>query len=177
MAPRFPRFVLPGALGALALSACATRNEVSTAPKPFLAGARAHYLVDEDGLAGQGYDVVAYHPEGGGKAREGREDLAVDVEGVTYWFATPENRELFRANPARYEPTYGGWCAHAMADGGRKVTIDPENYLLTDGRLFLFFKSFYADALKNWYRDDPAQQTPKADAWWKTITGEDARGY
>ncbi len=171
---RFPRLALPAAL---VFAACSTRSEVSTAPKTFLEAARAHYLVDDAGLAVQGYDVVAYHPEGGGKARKGRPELSTDVQGVTYWFATPENRELFRANLARYEPTYGGWCAHAMADGGRKVTIDPENFLVTDGRLFLFFKAFYADALENWLRDGPEELTPAADREWKSITGEAPRAY
>ena len=54
---------------------------------------------------------------------------------------------------------------------GKKVEIDPTNFKVTDGRLFLFFKAFYANARSDWDKDEPAQ-TSKADANWKRISGE-----
>jgi YHS domain-containing protein len=170
----FPRALLAPFLGALASCSTSTMSP-STEPKPFLGGALAHYHVDDAGLAVQGYDVVSYYDVGGGRPVPGRAEHALELDGITYRFASAKNRELFRANPGRYAPTYGGWCAHAMADGGRKVTIDPENYTLESGRLFLFFKAWYADARANWLRDGPAELTPKADANWKQLTGEDPR--
>jgi hypothetical protein len=89
---------------------------------------------------------------------------------VTYRFATEENKALFDSSPGKYLPTYGGWCATAMAKG-EKVEIDPTNFKVTNGRLFLFFKAFYANAQKDWNKDEGAL-TLKADANWKKLSGE-----
>jgi hypothetical protein len=54
---------------------------------------------------------------------------------------------------------------------GEKVEIDPASFKVTNGRLYLFFKSFYANALKDWNKDE-ANLTAKADAHWKRMAGE-----
>ena len=115
-----------------------------------------------------GYDPVAYFTQG--KALKGSSELGARHDGVTYQFATEADRSMFQAAPEKYLPTYGGWCATAMAKG-EKVEIDPTNFKVTDGRLFLFFKAFYANALSDWKKDEPAL-TAKADANWKRISGE-----
>ena len=89
---------------------------------------------------------------------------------MKYHFASEENRALFAANPEKYLPTYGGWCATAMAKG-KKVEIDPANFKVTNGRLFLFYNGLFANARSDWDKDEPAQ-TSKADANWKRISGE-----
>jgi hypothetical protein len=89
---------------------------------------------------------------------------------VQYRFATEAARERFRADPERHLPAYGGWCATAMAKG-EKVEIDPTNFKVTNGRLFLFFKAFYANALKDWNKDEPGL-TSRADAAWRRLAGE-----
>jgi hypothetical protein len=86
---------------------------------------------------------------------------------VIYYFASEEDRKLFAESPEKYLPTYGGWCATAMAKG-EKVEIDPTNFKVTNGRLFLFFKAFYANAIKDWNKDE-ANLTVKADANWMKI--------
>lgn len=54
---------------------------------------------------------------------------------------------------------------------GEKVEVDPTNFKVTNGRLFLFFKTFYANAIKDWNKDEP-NLTVKADLNWKKIAGE-----
>ena len=98
----------------------------------------------------------------------GKKELSAEHHGVTYYFASEENRKLFSEAPEKYLPTYGGWCATAMAKD-EKVEVDPTNFKVTNGRLFLFFKAFYADALKEWNKDE-ANLTTKADANWKKIS-------
>lgn len=119
-------------------------------------------------LALGGYDPTAYFSMG--RAVLGRKELTATHQGVVYQFASEENRRRFLESPDRYAPAYGGWCATAMANG-QKVEIDPANFKVTDGRLFLFFKAFYANALKDWNKDE-ANLTSKADANWKRIAGE-----
>jgi YHS domain-containing protein len=134
----------------------------------------SHYNLEKGAPAIQGYDPVAYFPEGGGKAKKGTKEHAHVHREVTYWFASHENQRRFIENPDRYEPAYGGWCASAMADGGRKVEIDPKNFKVTNGRLFLFYKSLFQDAIDFWNKDEPGH-TREADTAWMKLTGEAPR--
>ena len=127
-----------------------------------------HYNLGSDRLALAGYDAVSYFTRP--KPLQGRKELSVARRGVTYWFASEENRKLFTASPEKYLPAYGGWCATAMAKG-EKVEVDPMNFKVTNGRLFLFYKGLWGNARKDWDKDEPTQ-TAKADAQWKKISGE-----
>lgn len=127
-----------------------------------------HYNLGSDKVALSGYDPVGYFTAA--KALKGQPGIKASHDGVTYQFTTEENRKLFVAAPEKYLPTYGGWCATAMAKG-EKVEIDPTNFKVTNGRLFLFFKAFYANAIKDWNKDEP-NLTTKADANWRKISGE-----
>ncbi len=133
-----------------------------------------HYNLGKDDLAIEGYDPVAYFPEGGGKPLKGDKKLAYTYRGVTYWFANEKNRDTFKNDPRKYEPAHGGWCSSAMADGGRKVEIDPSNFKITDGRLFLFYKSVFQNALTFWNKNE-AKNTADADGNWRTLTKEEPR--
>ena len=127
-----------------------------------------HYNLGPDKVAIKGYDPVAYFTPG--KALKGRKELSASHRGVTYYFVSEENKKRFSEAPEKYVPAYGGWCATAMAKG-EKVEIDPTNFKVTNGRLLLFFKAFYANALKDWNKDE-TNLTVKADANWKKISGE-----
>jgi YHS domain-containing protein len=167
------------ALAAAALSLPIVRVPVVFAGDPPVSEAEkprdvSSYNLDQKGLAIEGYDPVAYFPEGGGKAAKGKAELTLTWRSVTYRFATKENLDRFKADPARYEPAHGGWCSSAMADGGRKVEVSPRNFKVTDGRLFLFYKDMFNDALDYWNKDEPGN-TKKADEQWKRLSGEDPR--
>lgn len=131
---------------------------------------RNHYnLPPDSSLAINGYDPVAYFTES--KANKGDERFTADYRGVTYRFANEANRRRFVVEPTRYLPTYGGWCASAIGAKGEKVGIDPTNFKVKDGRLFLFYKGLFADALKDWNKHE-REWEPAADANWKKIAGE-----
>jgi len=168
------------ALAALSL-ACASGAAASDAPVPAPVVATASgpqdpvqkprdvkkFNLGKQALALDGYDPVTYFPEGGSKPKKGKEALTATFEGVLYRFSSEETRKAFLASPARFEPQYGGWCAYAMADG-EKVEIDPESYLVTDGKLYLFFKAWYADTRAKW-KKDPENLQRKADVAWKKL--------
>jgi YHS domain-containing protein len=132
------------------------------------AGAIEHYNIGADKIALKGYDSVAYLTKN--QAFKGRKEISAQHRGVTYWFASEENRKVFLESPEKYLPTYGGWCATAMAKG-EKVEIDPVNFKVTQGRLFLFYKGLWGNARKDWDKEE-AGLTAKADANWKRIAGE-----
>jgi len=130
--------------------------------------------LDKSALALQGFDPVAYFSEGGGKATKGDAKIEVQSGGATYRFASVAHRDLFLANPGRYEPAHGGWCAWAMRDG-EKVDVDPTSFIVRDGRLFVFYKGLFADTRAKWSGGDHAAEAQAADAHWKTLSGETPR--
>jgi len=119
----------------------------------------------EKGLAIQGYDPVSYLDDA--KPAPGNVKIQSEYRGVKYRFATSEHRATFNANPDKYLPAYGGWCATAMADGS-KVEIDPKNFKVTGGRVFLFYKGFLGNAINDWNKDEKGL-TVKADTKWDTL--------
>ena len=85
------------------------------------------------GIGAAGYDPVAYFTDGA--AVRGSEAFAVEHAGVTYRFASAAHRDAFAAEPERYLPRYGGYCAYAAAKGALAPT-DPEAFSVIDGKLY-----------------------------------------
>lgn len=117
----------------------------------------------EDGLAVQGYDVVAYFTAG--KAVKGSAAYTVFYQGVKYRFSSVANKEEFKKNPSKYEPQYGGWCAFAMGDYGEKVEIDPETFKILYGKFYLFYNKRLNNTLKSWNKNEASLKS-KADVNW-----------
>lgn len=118
----------------------------------------------KNGLALQGYDPVAYITDG--KAVKGSPTFKTTYQGVTYQFASAAHRDLFLASPAKYEPTYGGWCAYAFGATGEKVDIDPKTFKVVNGKVYLFYNAYFTNTLPKWNAEE-AKLKPKADAAWK----------
>ena len=101
----------------------------------FAASAQAveeNYISNGAGLGG--YDPVAYHTAG--EAIEGSESITADAGGVTYRFSSEANRDAFLADPVKYEPAYGGYCAFGAAHGV-KAPGDPTLWKIVDGTLYV----------------------------------------
>lgn len=126
---------------------------------------KKHFNLD-DGVAINGYDPVAYFSQN--KAVKGKKDMAVFFQGVTYYFSSVANKELFKANPSKYEPQYGGWCAYAMGEKGEKVSVDPETFKIVNGKLYLFYNRFFNNTLKDWNKNEATLKS-KADINWPKL--------
>lgn len=127
-----------------------------------------HNLLGESvGLAS--YDPVAYFPEGGGKPARGLISISYQYEGVTYRFSSPENLNRFKQNPAKYLPAYGGWCAWAVAELGKRVDIDPESFVIKDGKLYVFYRDPALDTRSLWQKD-VAGFVQKGDVKWRELS-------
>ena len=124
-----------------------------------------NYNIDKTTLAIQGYDPVAYFISK--KGIEGKKDINLISEGVTYYFSTVQNRELFKANPLKYEPQFGGWCAYAMGENGEKVSVDHETFKIIDGKLYLFYNKFFNNTLKEWNKNENALKQKAEQNWAK----------
>lgn len=148
------------ALAAVALIA-ATINfwpsgQTPTSINPDRAGA-----VDANGnkVAIKGYDAVAYFTEGRPKA--GAEDLSYVWNDATWYFSTADNRAMFAAEPERFAPQYGGFCASGLSKG-QLVSANPEAWLIVDGKLYL---NYSKDVVHD-FREDLAGNIARADRSW-----------
>jgi YHS domain-containing protein len=88
----------------------------------------------EHGLAIKGYDPVSYFTIG--KPTPGLAQFATAYKGVTYRFASAENRDRFVASPEKFVPQYGGYCAYAISLN-RIADIDPDEWSIVNNRLYL----------------------------------------
>ena len=114
------------------------------------------------GTAIDGTDPVAYFEEG--RPIEGSSDFKHEWNGATWRFSSEENRALFAANPEKYAPQYGGYCAWAVSKGYTAST-DPEAWKIVDGKLYLnYSKSVQA----TWEQDVPGN-IAKGDANWPSL--------
>ena len=103
--------------------------------------------VPSTGLALEGYCPVCYIEAN--KAAKGDSKFSYDYKGVTYWFVSAAVRDTFKANPDKYVPAYGGWCATGVALGQR-FPVDPTNFKVVDGRILLFLKNEKIDGVGHW---------------------------
>jgi len=111
------------------------------------------------GVAIQGHDPVAYFTDN--MAVPGDTGITASHDGATYHFASEEHKTAFEADPARYTPQYGGYCAYAAAQGA-KAPVEPEQFTIVDDKLYL---NFNADVRQRW-NQDRAGYIEKADAYW-----------
>jgi len=88
----------------------------------------------QDGVAIAGADPVAYFTQN--TSVIGKPGFSADWNGVTWRFASAENRDAFKANPTKFAPQFGGFCATG-ASFGKKVSIDPGQFKVVDGKLYL----------------------------------------
>ena len=114
------------------------------------------------GNAIEGYDPVAYHTAGA--PMEGSADFEHEWEGATWRFISAENRDLFAADPEKYAPAYGGYCAYGVSQGV-KPSIDPEAWAIIDDQLYL---NLNKNIQARWEKDIPGY-IAKADEIWPTI--------
>ena len=108
-----------------------------------------------------GYSPVSYSENG--RPEVGSPDYAVTHESKTYHFTSAQQAETFRADPEKYLPEHGGWCAYG-ASVGEKFPVDPENLKIVDDRLMLFLKNDEVDARELWEKENGQHCSTKADS-------------
>jgi len=118
---------------------------------------------ERDGVAIGGYDPVAYFTAG--EAVKGSPDVTAEYGGSSFHFASEANRDAFSADPGRYAPQYGGFCAFGTARG-YKAKIDPSAFTIVEGRLYL---NYNVDVQARW-RGDVQGHIAKADANWPEVS-------
>ena len=123
--------------------------------------------IDENLLAVEGYDLVSYFIQD--SPQKGKETLSLSWKGARYLFASEENKAMFKKNPDKYLPAYGGWCAYAMARG-KEVEINPKAYHIQQGQLHLFYKTNWVDAQAKWIKDEVTYKAKADQVWAKKLS-------
>jgi YHS domain-containing protein len=114
------------------------------------------------GVAVGGRDAVAYFTQS--KPVAGSESITLEHEGAVWRFASEANRDAFKADPAKYAPQYGGYCAYAVARG-YTAKGDPEQWSIVGGKLYL---NYDAPTKAAWEKDVPGY-IARADANWPRV--------
>jgi len=144
---------LSSALFGAAASPAFAVNELNTSSGLTTAGAP---------LALHGFDPVAYFTEG--KPVLGNSKLAAAANGASYYFSSQANLDMFKANPAKYAPQYGGYCAFGVSVA-KKFDGDPNQWKIVDGKLYL---NLNADIAEKFNADVPGN-LKKAEGNWPKI--------
>lgn len=127
---------------------------------------KGHYLTNSKGVFLDGYDVVAYFDSG--EAMKGKKKYATEYDGVTFRFSDEDNMKAFQEEPEKYLPEYGGWCAYGVGAAADKFEVDPHNFKIVDGKLYLFYNGEKGNTLTLWNQDEAALMK-QADANWETM--------
>lgn len=130
---------------------------LATAAEPYNTLKRGLIRDTATGVAINGYDTVAYFTQN--KPVKGSDSFTTSYEGATWKFASKEHLALFKADPTKYAPQYGGYCAYGVAQG-YLVSIEPEQFSIIDGKLYL---NYDAGVQKKWTKD-PAGYNQTATA-------------
>ena len=107
-----------------------------------------------------GYDPVSYHHE---KPVKGTEEHSYQWKDATWYFANEENLSLFKADPERYAPQYGGYCAYGMAEG-HKAPTQPDAWTIVGDKLYF---NYNKEVLTIW-RENRDEFIKKPEDNWPT---------
>ncbi len=96
-----------------------------------------------------GYDPVSYFTSG--RAEKGTDAFVLSWNGARWKFVSQQHLDLFKADPEKYAPQYGGYCAFGVANGNL-VSIEPSKFRIVDGKLYL---NYDASVQTKWLQDVP----------------------
>lgn len=128
------------------------------AAKPVYSGGR-------DRAAIRGYDPVAYFTEN--KPVKGSKEFLFEHNGAKWLFSSQEHLDAFKANPEKYAPQYGGYCAYAVSNGST-ASIKPEFFTIHNDKLYLNYSKSVND---KWFKDKD-EYIREADSHWPKLVNK-----
>ncbi|RIJ23642.1 YHS domain-containing protein [Henriciella barbarensis] len=110
----------------------------------------------------EGHDPVAYFTEG--HPVKGSRDFRTDYQGAEFRFASQENLDTFLADPEKYAPQFGGYCAWAVSEG-YTAKGDADHWAIVDGKLYLN----YNKKIQNRWEQDREMHIVRANTNWPEV--------
>lgn len=132
------------------------------------ANAQVSEVFAPQGKALKGYDVVAFYTQQ--QPVKGNEQFTYQWKGADWTFSSQANLDSFKANPTRYEPQYGGYCAYGTSEG-HKAPVEIDTWSMVDGKLYF---NYNQQVKKMWTRNQ-AQLIQKANEQWPLIKDQDSK--
>lgn len=123
--------------------------------------------IDDSKIALQGYSPVSYLDLG--IAQKGLKEYKATYDGLAYYFTSEDQKKSFVNNPKKYLPQYGGYCAFGISVGA-KFRVDPNKFVVKDGKYFLFLYDLEVDAQQLWLAGNHKELAQKADANWTKLS-------
>ncbi len=120
-------------------------------------------VANEEGVAIEGYDPVAYFTEK--RALRGIPEHSCEWQGKTWFFSSEKNRDQFLSEPERYAPQYGGHCASAIVDG-KLVNASPVKWATHNNKLYFYQNDRQR---KKWFKDIDRNVSRSNKVWEKNI--------
>ncbi|MCI0751026.1 MAG: YHS domain-containing protein [Flammeovirgaceae bacterium] len=133
----------------------------------FAQNIKANHNTDDSKIALQGYSSVSYLDLD--IAQKGLKEYKVTYDGLAYYFTSEDQKKSFEANPKKYLPQYGGYCAFGVSVGA-KFRVDPNKFVVKDGKYFLFLYDLEVDAQQLWLAGNHKELVQKADANWAKLS-------
>jgi len=125
--------------------------------------------IDDSKIGLQGYSPVSYLDLQ--SAQKGLKEYKATHDGVAYYFTSKAQENKFKENPEKYLPQYGGYCAFGVSVGA-KFRVDPNKFVVKDGKYFLFLNDLEVDARQLWVKGNHEKLVNKADGNWIKLSKE-----
>jgi len=122
--------------------------------------------IDDSKVALHGYSPVSYLDLG--LAQRGSKEFKSEYGGVKYFFTSTEQKQTFDKRPSKYIPQFGGYCAFGIY-AGAKFRVDPNKFVVSNGKYYLFLNDVEVDAKQLWIADDEAKLLMTANTNWKSL--------
>ena len=119
-----------------------------------------------NGIAIRGYDPVAYFAES--KPVEGSKQFSYKWEGTEWLFKNKENLDLFKANPGKYAPQFGGYCAYGVSEDHKSPT-EPDAFTIVNDKLYLNYNT----KIKEEWTKERDERIKRAEKNWPTLKHRD----
>jgi hypothetical protein len=126
------------------------------------ASAQKSEIFEQDGVAIKGYDAVAFHTEA--RAMKGSNQFTYRWKDTNWLFENQANLDMFKKDPEKYAPQYGGYCAYGTADG-HKAPTETDTWTVKDNKLYF---NYNKKVQEKWSKDIPGY-IEKADKNWVEI--------
>jgi YHS domain-containing protein len=118
------------------------------------------------GKAIKGYDPVAFFTDS--KPVMGVDSLSYPWNGATWLFSNRQNLQRFKADPEKYAPQYGGYCAYGTSQG-HKAPTEIDTWTILNDKLYF---NYNQKVKQVWVKDEPGY-IQKADMQWPKIKNKE----
>ena len=122
--------------------------------------------IDDSKIALQGYSAVSYLDLG--LAQRGNKQFKTIHQNIAYYFTSAEQKAKFDRNPSKYLPQFGGFCAFGVY-AGAKFRVDPNKFVVSGGKYYLFLNDLEVDAKQLWISENESKLLSKANSNWKSL--------